>query len=137
MPLSTALANKTLVLGDQLIFGTCMLGSAFGQIKTASLKRTADRELIANCHGNLRAVLLKNPRFELVLKTVFDSTVTAPGLMEEITLPLVAVTARIMDVSVEWDENGERMLSIEASHWDALAAASAYTNTAGTYALLT
>jgi hypothetical protein len=127
MPLETVLGQNNLSLGNAVAFGTCMLGSTFGVVKSASLKRTADRELIKGCNGNLRAVLLSNARFELSLKTAWDLAITAPGLMDAITLPLLALTARVLDVTGEWVENGERMLTIEASHWDSLVGATVYT----------
>ncbi|NBW10992.1 MAG: hypothetical protein EBR82_23475 [Caulobacteraceae bacterium] len=108
-----------------------MLGDNFGQVESATVKRTADKESIENCAGNLKAFLLKNPRFEVNLETIYDSSVTAPELMDSITVPLVGVIARVLDVTVKWAKGKERMLSIEATSWDALASATAYTLTTG------
>lgn len=104
-----------------------MLGDDFGQVESASVKRTADKQEIENCLGNLKSFLLTKPRFELTLDCIFDSSVTAPGLLDIITLPLVAVAGRVMDVTVKWEKGKERMLSIEVTSWDALVAATAYT----------
>jgi hypothetical protein len=126
MALNTTFGDDVLLLGDQVVWGTCMLGDDFGQVDSSSVKRTADKVEIENCIGNLKSLLLTKPRFELTLDCIFDTTVTAPGLMEEIALPLVGVTGRVMDVTVKWEKGKERMLSIEVTHWDALATATAY-----------
>lgn len=137
MAFDTNLGDNLLVLGDNTIaFGTCMLGAVFGQVKSASLKRAADRDLLNNCHGNLRAAILKNARFELTMKTIFDLDVTPPGIGDTITLPYVAggLIARIMDISIDWSEDGERELNIDASRWDSLGNASIYTYDGTAYA---
>ena len=135
MAFSTSLGNNLLALGDNSVaFGTCMLGTSFGQVKSASLKRANDRKLIAACQGSLRAAVMANARFELTLKTIFDGDVTAPGLGEEITFPLAGVAGRVMDVSVDWNEDGERELTIDATSWDARPAAGAWLlSTGGVY----
>ena len=137
MAFETSIGDNLLVIGDNTIaFGTCMLGTAFGQVKSATLKRTADRDLLNNCMGNLRAAILKNARFELTLKTVFDLEIDPPGLGDLITLPLVGagISARVMDVQVDWSEGGERELSIDASRWDSLGNGTLYTYDGEDYA---
>lgn len=110
---------------DRIIFGTAVLGSTFGQIKSASLKRTADEDLIRNNKGSIRAWLLKAPRFELEFKAVLSANVALPGLMEPITFPLAGVSGRIAEITPEWDEDGVRMVSITAKYWDSLAGGTA------------
>lgn len=135
MSFSTTFGSDTLVIGDNtLVMGTCMLGNAFGKIKSAEVTRTADKEEIENCGGNLRAVVLKKLRFEMSLETVFDTSVTAPGVGDAITLPLAGVTGTVLQAKVKWEEGKERGLSITATYWDALANAPVYrynTSTAG------
>jgi hypothetical protein len=126
MPLNTTLGNEVLLLGEQVVWGTCMLGDEFGQVESSAVKRTADKVEIENCAGNLRTLLLTKPRFELTLETIFDVSVTAPGLMEQIALPLVGVTGRVMSADVKWEKGKERMLSLEVTHWDSLADAEAF-----------
>lgn len=105
---------------ENIEFGTCKIGNDFGEVKSASVKRTADKEELGNCNGALLAAILKNPRFELSLKTLFTLDVSPPGIGERIAFPLVGVTGHILDVSVEWEESGGRMLSIEATRWDSI-----------------
>lgn len=126
MPLDTEHGNNVLLLGDQVVWGTCMLGDEFGQVESASVKRTADKVEIENCAGNLKSLLLTKPRFEVTLETIFETSVEAPGLMDIIALPLVGVMGRVLDVSVKWEKGKERMLSIELTHWDSLADATGY-----------
>ena len=117
-----------LVLGDaQPVLGTAMLGDNFGIIKRATLSRTGKREEITDDAQSLRLLLITNPGFELTLECCFDATVTAPGLLESITLPLVGVTGRVMEgTAVLWEEGGERMLSITIAQWDSMESATAY-----------
>ena len=117
-----------LVLGDaQPVLGTAMLGDNFGIIKRATLSRTGKREEITDDAQSLRLLLITNPGFELTLECCFDATVTAPGLLESITLPLVGVTGRVMEgTAVLWEEGSERMLSIPIAQWDSMESATAY-----------
>lgn len=117
-----------LVLGDALpVLGTVMLGDAFGIIKRATLVRSGKRVEITDDAQSLRLLLITNPGFEMSLECCFDLNVTAPGLLEEIDLPLVGVTGRVMEgVSVVWEEGNERMLSIPAAQWDSMEGATAY-----------
>jgi hypothetical protein len=105
---------------QNIIFGTCQVGDEFGEVKSASVKRTADKEDLANAKGSLKAAVLRNPRFELTLETLFTADVAAPGLGEQIAFPLVDVVGRILDVEVKWEDASGRMLSITATKWDSL-----------------
>ena len=124
--LDTTFDDDILVLGDQIISGTCMLGDTFGEIESASVKRTADKEEIENCIGNLRALFLRKPRFELKLETLFANGVDAPGLLDKIAIPLIGVYGRVLDIEVKWTKGKSRMLSIDATSWDSLEDATAY-----------
>lgn len=127
MALDTTLGNNVLALTNTIVWGTMMLGDDFGEIISASVKRTGDKKEIENGAGNLRAFLLTKARFELNFETRFDSAVEAPGLMNEIDFPLVGVTGRVLDVTPKWEGGKERILTIEASFWDSLASAVLYT----------
>ena len=127
MALGDTFGTDLLVLGDNsLVLSTVMLGDDFGQVISATVTRDADREDIMAANGNLRAVVLKNIRFEMQMECRFDSTVTPPSLMEAITLPLAGVEGRIMKVEVKWNEGTERTLALTVSAWDALTDAVAY-----------
>lgn len=138
MPLSTTLDNDVLLLGQQVVWGTMQLGDDFGEIMSSSVKRTADKKEIENGAGNLMAFLLTKARFELTFETIFPSSVTPPGLMDEVVLPLVGVTGIVLDVTVKHEKGKERMLSIEVSYWDSLDGAAAYSlnPVTGTYTSL-
>jgi len=105
---------------QNIIFGTTQVGDEFGEVKSASVKRTADKEDLANAKGSLKAAILRNPRFELSLETLFTADVSAPGIGEQILFPLVGVVGRILDVEVKWEDASGRMLSITATKWDSL-----------------
>jgi len=117
-----------LLLGDaQPVIGTAMLGDAFGVVKRATVTRTGEPEEFKDDAGSLRLLLIKNPGFTLTLECCFDVGVEPPGLLEEITLPYVGVTGRVMPgVTLMWEEAGERGLSIPVSQWDSMEEASAY-----------
>lgn len=105
-------------LPENIVFGTCMLGDNYGTVESATVKRTADREELEKCGGNLLAVILRKARFELTLKTVFSELIDAPGLGAVIDFPLAGISGRALEISVDWEKAGQRMLSIEASSWD-------------------
>lgn len=107
---------------ENIIFGTCEIANSFGEVKSADVKRTADQEMLNNAKGSLRACVLKNPRFELSLETLFTDDITAPGIGEAIGFPLVGVIGRILDVTPKWSDAGGRTLSITATSWDSLGA---------------
>lgn len=122
MAFETNIPGYVLIGDENVIFGTCALGDAFGEIHTFNLTRTADLQEIENCVGGLKAAILNKPRFECEIEALFDDSVTPPELGGAITLPLAGVIARITgDISIKWDKSGARMLSCKASHWDSMA----------------
>ena len=114
--------NGALSTDDTLLLGTCALGSAYGQVKSASLKRGATVKEIPNCKGGIRAVLLMNPKTTLSMKAIFEIAGTLPQVGQPITLPLIDVYGIVTDVTVDWEEEGERQVTLEATGWDAVAA---------------
>jgi hypothetical protein len=125
---TTYRAEDVLLLGDAApVLGTAMLGTAFGTIRRCFLTRTGERVEIKDQAETLRVLLINNPGFVCQIEVLFDADVEAPGLLEEITLPLVGVTGRVMDgASVEWADGAERILSIPCAQWDSMQEASAY-----------
>lgn len=119
--LSTTYGDNILLLGAETIIGTAMLGTEFGTVKNASVKRNAAREELLNGAGNLRTIVLTNPNLELTLECAFEKGVTPPAIGERITLPLVGVVGRVMEgVEAKWEQGKERGLSIPVAHWDSL-----------------
>lgn len=136
---STTHGDDFLVISNdtELIFGTAMLGNAFGAIKAAVIKRTGEREMFSTKAGVLKLILIKNPGYEMTLKCAFDKSVVAPGIGESLSLPLVGVTGYVMEgVTIEWESGSERGLSIPVSSWDAFQGATAYRLLPGTGELL-
>lgn len=122
MAFATNIPGHVLIGDENVIFGTCALGTTYGEISTFNLTRTADLEEIENCVGGLKAAILRKPRFEMEIEALFDDTVTLPELGGSITLPIAGVVARITgDIQVKWEKTGGRMLSFKASHWDSMA----------------
>lgn len=121
MQFTTTYGTDYLTLNPDIVFGTAMLGRQFGVIKSASLKRTGQREEFLNDAGELRLVLIKNPGFELMLSCAFDRLVSPPGIGEKMTLPLIGVSGYVMEgVTVLWESGDERLLNIPVSSWDSL-----------------
>lgn len=120
MGLSTQYPLNLLIGDDAIVWGTAAIGPIVGQVRSLSLKRTGDQQEILDDYGSLRAFLLTKVRSEVSLQILFDADVTAPGLGEEIGFPLVGVSGRILDVTPEWSEDGARLMSIEATHWDSM-----------------
>lgn len=122
MAFETNIPGHVLIGDENVVFGTCALGTTYGEISSFNLTRTADLEEIENCVGGLKAAILRKPRFEMEIEALFDSSGTLPELGGAITLPLAGVVARITgDIAIKWEKTGGRMLSFKASHWDSMA----------------
>jgi len=116
-----------LTLNPDIVWGTAMLGRQFGTIKTASIKRTGEREQIVNDAGELVLLLLKNPGYEVILSAAFDRNVSPPGLLEQVTLPLIGLTGWVMEgANIAWEGGSERIINIPVSTWDCMSGAKAY-----------
>jgi hypothetical protein len=119
--------DELLLLGDNsLVMGTAMLGTEFGSIDSASVKRTADKEEIDAAGGNVRAVVLKKLRLELVIEAIFDTSVEAPGILDTISFPFEGLVGHVLEAEIKWERGKERLLTINATVWDALGEAPAY-----------
>jgi len=103
---------------DDMVFGTAMLGNAYGEVISATILREADvNEVLAA--GSLLAAILSNPKFQFEFETMFRESVEAPGFAELIEFPFAGISGRIMPpISVKWGENEHRTLSIKATSWD-------------------
>ncbi len=123
MALTTKIPGEIIIADDpdNIIFGTCMLGSTYGSVESASVKRGADMEEIKKCGGKLLAVIMKNATFELTMKCIFTDEVDPPGLGDLIQFPLAGIKGRVVPtVDVEWEKEGQRMISINCKSWDVL-----------------
>jgi len=128
MGFDTTFTDKALVLSDSdaIVFGTAMIGDDYGEVKSASVKRTSDKVEIENSVGGLRALVLKKRRFELSLEVRLDSDVDPPGEMDMIVFPVAGVTGRIIDPEIKWEAGGARMMSFTATNWDEITDAHLY-----------
>lgn len=107
---------------ENIIFGTCMLGDTYGSVESAGVVREADVTEIEKCGGNLLALVMSKPRFELSLDVLFTADKAAPDLAELITFPLAGIKGRILPpIEIKWEKKGQRMLTIKATSWDAFA----------------
>lgn len=131
----TQWGKRHIIQGKRVVLGTAEINQTFGTVKTATLKRTGDKKQIEGAAADIQTFLLQNPRFEYSLSTIFDADVGLPGLGDMIILPLVNVYGFITDVTPKWDNSSERMLDIEAIHFDALIGEVpyAYNPTTGVY----
>jgi hypothetical protein len=108
---------------EPYVIGTCEVGlDTFGAVVSASLKREHDVIEIKNCCGDTIAALLKNSRYTLSIKAQFPKTAAVPGDGDNITFPggVVNVVGSIISWQVDWENEGVRQISIEATHWSAI-----------------
>jgi hypothetical protein len=108
---------------EPYVIGTCEVGlDTFGAVVNASLKREHDVIEIKNCCGDTIAALLKNSRYTLSIKAQFPKAAAVPGDGDNITFPggVVNVVGSIMSWQVDWENEGVRQISIEATHWSAI-----------------
>lgn len=106
---------------DNIVFGTCMLGSTYGQVESAQIKRGSDLEELKGCGNKLLAAIMSNFNFELTMKVLFTTDVDPPDLGELIDFPLAGIQGRIVpSIDIDWENAGQRMMSITAKSWDVL-----------------
>lgn len=109
------------VLGNaSLGFGTCELGTTFGQIEDGSLTLTGDVENVPDCCGGLQSVLLTNERYELEFNAIFNSGATLPARGAGITFPIAGIAGSVMEWTLKWTAGKTKMFSIKATHWVSL-----------------
>lgn len=126
MSFSATFGDHLLIEGAATVFGTAMLGAAFGTVKSARLQRTGNVVELEDGAGALRAVIIANPGLQLTLECAFDRTV-APGPFAVIQFPLLGIAGRVMPgVEITWELGGERGLRISVSQWDSLVNSTAY-----------
>jgi hypothetical protein len=106
--------------GASISFGTCELGTTFGQVESASLKRVVEEMGIPDCFGGFQAYLLMNPGYEFELTAIFPSTAALPVEGDPITFPGAGVIGNIITWSLAWEQKGQRKLQISAKHWDSI-----------------
>lgn len=107
---------------QNIVFGTVMLGNAYGEVESASVTREADKAELEAAGGSILAVILKKMKFAFKFKTMFRSDVTPPDFADLICFPFAGIYGRVMPpIGVEWSKDGHRMLSIEAESWDSFA----------------
>lgn len=121
MGFGTNIPGHVLIGDDDVVFGTVMLGSTYGEIIKCDLERSANEIEIEKSNGALRALILANPHLMLDLETVFSADITAPSLGQPVTFPLAGVIGRITSIKPGWEAKGSRKLSIKAGHWDSMA----------------
>jgi len=108
-------------IGNQsLLFGTCMLGSTWGQIESADEKLLADLEFIKDCCGGNQTVLLTNERYELSLTVILSSAATPPELAEDVSFPTAGITGQITERGRKWEAGGVVKMEIKAFHWKSM-----------------
>lgn len=117
---------------NNAVLGTCALGTTYGQIKSAALRRTAeiDEATLTKCNSAQLGVLLKKLKWELRLTVIFASNITPPSIGDRIDFPLVSLEGRIVtDIEINWEEGGVRQMTFVAMRWDGIGDASAYSVT--------
>ena len=122
MNFSSTFGDLNLVHGQEdAVIGTAMLGSDFGTIKTARLKRSGEVIELDDGGGGLRSIVITKPGVELELECAFDRSVSAPRHLAIITLPILGIRGRVMPgTEVAWEAGKERGLKINVSQWDSL-----------------
>jgi hypothetical protein len=126
-----ALMNSAIIGSDEFVYGLCEVQQltpevgtfaavSFGQARDVGLKRTADREELEKCDGDLMALLLRNPRYELTMTMMVKKTLEVAELASRIMFPLAGIYGSLLEWDLKWQSKGTKMLDIQATHWDAL-----------------
>lgn len=108
-------------LGNQdIVWGTAMLGTTYGQIENTDENLTANLEEIKDALGNNMTVLLVNERFELDLTAILDANASSPELGDDITFPSAGITGQITERGRTWTAGGVLKIKIKAFHWKSM-----------------
>ncbi len=137
MALTTRYPGEIVIANSpsNLVFGTVLLGNAYGEVESASCSREADQVVLDAAGGNILAVILQKLVFSFKFKCLFRSDITPPDLADLITFPLAGISGRILPpITIDWEKAGHRMLSIEAKSWDSFSAINGGGGNAYTYA---
>lgn len=111
---------QNLVVPDPQTDPVTYAPAGFGNVRNAKLGRKADQEQIEDCFGDLRALLLRNPRYELQLSIVVKSSLTLCELGARLSFPIANMYGNVLDWDLAWQSKGLKMLDMNASRWDAL-----------------
>ena len=125
MALTTRYPGEIVIANSptNLVFGTVMLGNAYGEVESASCSREADQVILEANGGDILAVILQKLVFSFKFKCVFRADITPPDLADLIAFPLAGIQGRILPpITIDWEKAGHRMLSIEAKSWDSFSA---------------
>lgn len=125
------MSNSTIIGSDEFVYGICEVqnlnpdegtyaAASFGHVSDASLKRTADQEEIEECDGELRALLLRNKRYEMTMSIRVKKTLVLQELGSRLMFPVASIYGSILEWELKWQSKGTKMLDITATHWDSL-----------------
>ncbi len=123
--------NSAIIGSDEFVYGLCEVQQlspaegtyaavSFGHASDVSLKRTADREELDNCAGDLLALLLRNPRYELSMTIRVRKTLVMAELASRIMFPIAGIYGHLLEWDLKWQSKGTKMLDVQATHWDSL-----------------
>ena len=125
------LGPETPGIYDDLVNGTCELSQSFGTVINGEIDLPEDMEEIAGCDGRTSAVLLRRNKINYTFTALFPDTVELPSRGDDVTLPVVggetgepgvdtALVGQVVSAKANWTQNGQRQMTITASHWTAL-----------------
>lgn len=108
--------------GDsRTVFGTAMLGKAFGEITSMGLSRDAEKILVEGGWKQVVAYFLTNFSWKLELEIQVDSEVDMPGVGDMIQFPLVGIKGRIEPgLKISQPNGGVRTMSMSVTSYDSL-----------------
>lgn len=115
------MAGTMTVIGNQnLLFGTCQLGSTYGTIEDADENLTANLQEIMDCCGGTQAVILSNEKYELSMTVTLAADAVLPVLGDDITFPTAGITGQITERGRKWSQGGVVKMSLKAFHWKSM-----------------
>jgi hypothetical protein len=107
------------IANTNISFGTCDLGTTYGQIEDAELQRTAEELGIPDCHGGFQGYLLMNPGYTFTFTAIIPASAELPELGDAIAFPHGGVIGNITDFTENWTK-GPRKISVTAKNWDSI-----------------
>jgi hypothetical protein len=97
--------------------GTCEIDKTFGTVKSAELDESVSEHEFEDCCGDAAAVLLNKHKYTLSLTILWTAGAAVPNIGQQINFPAAGITGNITNKVISWENGGDKMMKLKASHW--------------------
>jgi hypothetical protein len=112
MAIATKPTGKSAIWGVTATTGDTL---ASAKIVSMSVKNTIEKELLLNSVGETAGLCLYDPKTELQIEVICESSVTPPTIGGDFIVN--GVTGTVLDVETKWENKGWKKLSVSATNF--------------------